>query len=343
MSTPLSLAIATPAPTPQPAALSTRSRSSVNPAVVYVESLGSAVSKAGMISPLNRAASILNPTLEGDSNAWRSFPWQQINAPLVRAIMAKLEGAPATRNKALAALKGVARACWEMSLLNGEDFQRIKSIKQDAGSRELSGRYVPTDEIGKLIQTCARDASPAGVRDAALFSVAAAVGLRRAELAALRLERVQEIAQNEMLSLKLIGKRNKERIVYVSGNAEKALRDWLEIRGNTPGPIFCMIRKGGTVLPEKQVTPMALDLILRKRTAQAKLTDVAFHDFRRTNASNLLDSGADIAIVARLLGHANVQTTARYDRRGERAKMRVSELVSVPYYKPAFQTGETAS
>jgi hypothetical protein len=104
--------------------------------------------------------------------------------------MAKLEGAPATRNKALAALKGVARACWEMTLLNSEDYQRIKSIKQDAGSRELSGRYVPTDEIGKLVQTCARDASPAGVRDAALFSIAAAVGLRRAELAALRIELV---------------------------------------------------------------------------------------------------------------------------------------------------------
>jgi hypothetical protein len=53
MSTPLSLAIATPEHAAQSAALSIRSRSSVDPAVVYIESLGSAVSKAGMISPLN--------------------------------------------------------------------------------------------------------------------------------------------------------------------------------------------------------------------------------------------------------------------------------------------------
>jgi site-specific recombinase XerD len=306
----------------------------LNPAVVYLESLGSEVSKRTMISPLNRIAALFNSGLSG-KDAWRSVPWQKLTTPVVRAVMGELTGSPATRNKALAALKGVARSAWEMRLLDNEELLRIQSIKGDAGSREPAGRYVPTGEISALLQACAKDSSPAGARDAAMIALAAATGARRAEIASILMENVSHIPDGNRFSIRIIGKRNKERSLHVTGNAARALADWIETRFNAPGALFCAIRKGGTILPQQQISTTALDQILCKRCAEAKVMDLDWHDLRRSVVSNLLDAGADITTVAGIVGHSSVTTTARYDRRGERARIKASELISVPYFARA--------
>jgi site-specific recombinase XerD len=316
-------------------ALAADDRPQLNPARVYLASLGNDLSRRSMITSLNRAASIIDPSLAG-SDAWSGIPWERLNAASVRAVMAKATGSPATRNKVLAALKGVARSAWETRQLDTEELLRIRSIKGDCGSRELAGRFVPLGEVTALLLACAADKSAAGARDAAMFSIALSTGARRAELASISLENIESVESEGRYQIRIIGKRNKERTLYVSGNAGRAVADWLAIRtapGCNCGPLFCAIRKGGTVLKENGLTTTALDKLLIKRSRAAGLTAVTYHDFRRTTASNLLDAGADIAVVAGILGHSNVQTTARYDRRGERARVSASEMLSVPYFK----------
>ena len=50
--------------------------------------------------------------------------------------------------------------------------------------------------------------------------------------------------------------------------------------------------------------------------------------------SELLDCGADLALVSKLAGHANVQTTAIYDKRPERQKAKAAGMLQVPFVEP---------
>jgi len=291
----------------------------------YLASLKSDAGRRGMLSQLRKVARILRaPDID-------AVNWATLNAANVRAILSALSTqnlAPASIATALNALKGVARACWERGTLDTETYQRIRSIRPPAGSRLPAGRDIDAGERLALMQTTARDRTPAGVRDAAILAVLIATGMRRAELCALRTSDVDL----QSGKLRVIGKGDKERTVYLRNGALRYLRDWLAVRGYEPGPIFCRINKAGRIFPAQPLSTTAMHKIITKRAAEAGLRDITPHDFRRTYAGELLDAGQDIATVAALLGHASVETTARYDRRGERAKEAAAACISVPYF-----------
>ncbi|HEX6290220.1 MAG TPA: tyrosine-type recombinase/integrase [Herpetosiphonaceae bacterium] len=261
---------------------------------------------------------------------YQAVPWRALRYPHVVAIRAQLldrDLAPATINVALAALRGIAREAWKLQLLSAEELARITSVKGARGTRLPAGRSVSRGELAALLAACAADQTPAGIRDGALIAVLYAGGLRRAELAGLTIG--DWTAETAELRIRH-GKGKKQRRIYLVVGAAQALADWIGVRGTWPGPLFVAINKGGR-LGRQQLTAQAVYNVLQKRAQAAGITELSPHDLRRTFVGDLLDAGADIATVQQLAGHANVQTTARYDRRGEAAKRKAIDLLHVPY------------
>ncbi len=238
----------------------------------------------------------------------------------------------------LSAMRRVLKECWRLGYISVERYQRavdLERISGDAVSQAQTGRHVERDEITALLEACA-DNSRAGVRDAALIAVAYNCGLRRAELSALAMEDV-DMTQ---LSLRVVGKGNKERMVYVGQATAAYLAAWLRVRGGYTGAVFGRITKADRLLlaadhkaggkAVAHMSDQAIYAIFKRRAGQALVDSFSPHDMRRTFAGNLLDAGADLVIVQKLMGHSDPGTTAGYDRRSARAQRDAVERLNIP-------------
>lgn len=305
-------------------------RADRHPALVYLARLAPG-SRRTMRQALDAIAHVIT---RGQADAV-SLPWECLgyaHTAAIRAVLAERH-APATANKMLAALRGTLKEAWRLGLMDAETYRRAADVGSVRGSTVPKGRSLAPGEIRALFTTCAHDPKPCGIRDAALVAVLYGGGLRRAEVVALEV-RNYDPAQGDLV---VRGKGRKERRVYLQPAARAALDAWLELRtaglsGVTSGALFLPMTKSGRITL-RRLTEQAIWAILEKRRVMAGIAPFSPHDVRRTFIGDLLDAGADISSVQQLAGHANVQTTARYDRRGEWVRREAAELLHVPYVK----------
>lgn len=292
-----------------------------NPFRVYLGSL-TASGRRSMASRLSMVARMFGHPNDPAELQWSSLRFEHVQA--IRSRLLQEGSAPASINTTLCALRGVARAAWALCLMTGEDYHRICGVRPARGSRLPSGRALTQTEVSALIDVCARDATTAGARDAAIVAVLIGTGLRRAEIVGLHLENWDADARTLVVG----GKGDKQRLVYLEPGAASALVDWIRIRSTAEGPLFMPVRKDG-VIEFRPLTDQAVYNVLRKRAREAQIARCSPHDFRRTFASELIDRCSDLSVVKELMGHADIQTTAGYDRRGEQAKRRAVELLTL--------------
>lgn len=305
-----------------------------DPVELYLRGLDSESSRTEMARQLERVARLVGAPSRD------ALPWEQLRQPHYAEIRGRLleyrkdpddpsSGlAPSTINLAIASLRGVARACWELGYMTAEEHARVmSSLRSARGSRLLRGRAAAPGELTALMNVCARDPSRAGVRDAAIIAVMYSCELRRSEVASL----TRDSYEPSRGELELRGKGNKERMVYPFGGAAAALEDWLVVRGDREGPLFLSIRRGDH-LASSGLTDSAIYKLLRKRNAEAGISErLTPHDLRRSFATELFRAKVPGPTVQRMMGHSNLSTTARYDMSGAEAEREASRELYVPY------------
>jgi len=300
------------------------------PLAAYLSRLGSPESRRVMRSSLDTIARAVS----GGTRDARSFPWPAVRYPHTAAIRAWLNerASPATASRDLCALRGILRECWRLGLLAGDDYRRAVDLAPIRGAALPRGRALDSGELRALFAACAADsAQPRGARDACVLALLYGCGLRRAEAVALDLADVDP--ESGTVTVRR-GKGRRARLAYLPSGGRAALSVWLAVRGGDPGPLLHPLRKGGgdAAIEPRRLSPQALAGLLERVARSARLAAPASpHDLRRSYVSDLLELGADLSAAQQLAGHVSPATTARYDRRGERAKQRAAELLHVPY------------
>jgi integrase len=243
----------------------------------------------------------------------------------VAALRADLAGrlAPNTANKILAAVRGVLKASWRLGLMSADDLYRCADVRPVKGGPAQRGRALTKAELRALFAACGD--GPGGRRDAA--ALACLYGCRRSEPVALDLADYD--ADTGHLRIRQ-AKGNKHRTVYLTNGAKRAMDDWLEVRGDEPGPLLVPVDSVGRV-NVRRLHDQSMYEICKRLALRAGVERFSPHDLRRTFAGDMLDAGADVALVQRLMGHSSVATTVGYDRRPEEATRRAAGLVGVPY------------
>lgn len=158
-----------------------------------------------------------------------------------------------------------------------------------------------------LARAEAVDGTPAQMRAWAILELTYACGLRVSEVCALDVSSLNR----EALTVRVLGKGNKERVVPYGPPAREALDHWL-VRGRpqlvaqSSGEALFLGDRGG------RIDPRVVRSMVHRMAAKAGVHDVAPHGLRHSTATHLLQGGADLRAVQEMLGHASFSTTQRY-------------------------------
>lgn len=178
------------------------------------------------------------------------------------------------------------------------------------GDQKLPQVQTPSDTAELLSYAATRtreENSPAAIRDWAILETIYATGIRVSEVCSLDTTSIDQ----QGMTLRVIGKGNKERVVPFTRACLSALQAWL-----SHGRPSLAIPEAGRALfvgdKGRRIDPRVIRSMIHRMCAQAGVRDLAPHALRHTAATHILAGGADLRAVQEMLGHSSLQTTQRY-------------------------------
>lgn len=182
-------------------------------------------------------------------------------------------------------------------LTKEELIQKNPMLKVDKPKERKKKKKAFTQiEVEKLRNKC-KDK-----REKALVEVLLSTWCRVSEVSGMNIDDIKTDG-----SMKVLGKGEKERIVYLNAKAQLALEEYLQTRNDKNEALFVSMDK-----PHNRVSTSWVETTIRKLGERASVDNTHPHRFRRTGATFALRSGMKIETVSHLLGHEQISTTQIY-------------------------------
>jgi integrase/recombinase XerC len=210
---------------------------------------------------------------------------------------------PKTINRKISSLKSFFKFLMRQEYIHLNPTLKIQGPKQN---KRLPS-FIEERKMDMLLET-ETDDDFEGVRNQLILELFYATGIRRAELIGLLISNVNLASQQ----IKVLGKRNKERIIPVSANLIQQFevyfkwRDTIVDNGKDAGWVF-LTKKGEKMYPK--LVYRIVNTYLSTVSTQSKKSP---HVLRHTFATHMLNNGADLNAVKELLGHASLSATQIY-------------------------------
>ena len=166
-------------------------------------------------------------------------------------------------------------------------------------------RYLTYDELLQIFHSLEIKTNY-DLRDRLLLELMYATGIRVSELTSIK---IHDLDLNNQ-SIKVLGKGDKERIVYYNDVVKKLLKDYLNIYDtlNKKKSNYLILNQKGDKLTTAGISYI-INKVIKKISFKKHITP---HKLRQSFATHLLNNGCDILTVQELLGHASISTTGIY-------------------------------
>lgn len=230
---------------------------------------------------------------------------------------------PATAARRRASVRQFYRFVLGEGWRNDDPSRRVEAPRKGRPLPKVLSR----EEVDRLIAAAGARDGGEGVRLACMVELIYASGLRISELTALPLAALAR----DPAYLIVTGKGGKDRLAPLNAQARAAVKAWLEVRkdflpkGDKANPwLFPSRGKAG------RLTPRRFAQLLDEAAADAGIDParVSPHVLRHAFATHLLEGGADLRVVQKLLGHADIATTQIYTHV---ASDRLTEVVATKH------------
>ena len=204
-------------------------------------------------------------------------------------------------NRKMSTLRSFYKFCLREEVIKVSPMQGIKSLKQP---KELA-KFVPEHDMAKV--RFEGDGDFKVVRDELLFEMLYQTGMRQAELRGLKDSDVDKMA----MQIKVLGKRNKERIIPISKQLLEMVENYKNVRDEQfperENVNLLVNNKGETMSPY-----FVYQTVHRILEGVTTIEQKSPHVLRHTFATHLLNEGADIRAIQKILGHSSLSSTQIY-------------------------------